>query len=393
MGNDEMKYHIWLSEALGAGNIRGVKALEYFGTARRIYNASKEERLAAGIFSKSDITRLSNTPLSKALEILSDCKSSGIDIIPLGDKRYPVTLSAMDNPPLLLYVKGRLPDFENLPSVAVVGPRKISDYGKKAAFSLSFRLARSGFIVVSGGALGCDTYVHAGALKTNGITVLVMGCGILADYLPQSRKMREAVTVNGCIISEYSPKTTATRFSFPIRNRIMAGLSLGTVVIEAPEKSGSLITARHANDQGRDVFVIPGSNGDLQYKGSNALLRDGAKPLIDLSDVFGEYIKRFPDKINIERAYDTKILERDEPTLSAIKPTEQKLQKNISKKFNESLSKEAKIVYNCIDRQKFLPEEIQNTSLSSTKLLSALTELEMEFLIKAVPGGMYELCE
>ncbi len=386
-----MKYLIWLSEALGAGNIRGVKALKAFGTARQIYNATKEERISSGIFSKTDITNLNKTPLSKAVDILKDCKASKIDVIGLGDNKYPLPLSAIDNPPLVLYIKGKLPDFENIPSIAVVGPRKVSDYGKKAAFSLSFRLARSGFIIVSGGALGCDTYAHAGALKTGGITVLVMACGILSDYLPQNKALREAVSVNGCIISEYSPRATATRYSFPVRNRIMAGLTLGTVVVEAPEGSGSLITAGHANEQGRDVYVIPGSPNKAEYKGSNALLRDGAKALLDLSDIFSEYISRFPDKIDIEKAYNAKILNKDEPTLSAIKPTKEKIEKNISKKFNESLSKEAKIVYNCIDRQKFLPEEILNTGLTSTELLSALTELEMEFMIRAIPGGMYEL--
>ena len=383
-----MKYLVWLNEVMGAGNHRSVKALEHFGSAQKIYNASKAQRETSGVFSKKEITKMSKTPLSLATDIISDCINSGIDIIGIGDKRYPTSLRVIENPPLILYVKGKFPDFNNTPAITVVGPRKVSDYGKKAAYSLSFRLARAGFVVVSGGAVGCDTYAHAGALKSGGITVLVMGCGINADYLPQNKPLRAEVSKNGCLISEYSPKTMATKYSFPIRNRIMAALSLGTVLIEAPATSGALITSRLANEMGRDLFVIPGAPDRQEYKGSNQLLRDGARPLLDLSDIFGEYIPRFPDKINIDRAYDKKILPEE------TKKTSKNSQKtnNISKKFNESLSKEAKIVYNCIDKQKFLPEEILNTGLSSGEILSALGELQMEMLIRAVPGGMYELC-
>lgn len=384
-----MKYLVWLNECMGAGNPRSVKALNYFGNAQRIYNASSTERQESGVFTKQELTKINSISLSVAMKILAECRAEKITLIGYGDKAYPSALSVIDNPPVVLYVKGKMPDFNNIPSLAVVGPRKVSDFGKKAAFSLSFRLARSGFIIVSGGALGCDTFAHAGALKAEGTTVLVMGCGICADYLPENKIMREQITGNGCLISEYSPKASATKFSFPVRNRIIAALTLGTVVIEAGVKSGALITARHANEQGRDVFVIPGSPEKAEYKGSNALLRDGARAVLDLSDIFNEYIPRFPDKINIDKAYNTKIL--DEKPVINEKVTKPEVIK--SKKFNESLSKEAKIVYNCIDRQKFLPEEIENTGLNAGQLLSALTELEMEFMIKAVPGGMYELCE
>lgn len=384
-----MKYLVWLNEVLGAGNQRGIKALDYFGSAQRIYNSSVDEKLKSGIFTKTELSKFQKVSLSVAIKIITECKVDGIDIIGYGDKNYPSALSHIDTPPLVLYIKGKLPDFNNRPSLAIVGPRKVSDFGKRAAYSLSFRLARSGFIIVSGGALGCDTYAHAGSLKSGGTSVIVLGCGINADYLPENKKLREAVSQNGCLISEYSPHTIATKFSFPIRNRIMAGLTLGTIVVEAGVKSGALITARHANEQGRDVFIIPGSPDRQEYKGSNALLRDGARAIVDLSDVFNEYIPRFPDKINIEKAYNSKIIEEKTNIKSDCKNDTVK----ISKKFNVGLSKEAKIVYNCIDKQKFLPEEIKNTGLNSSQILSALTELEMEFIIKAIPGGMYEFCQ
>lgn len=378
-----IRYLIWLQQALGAGNTRAIKALEYFGTAEIIYNSKITELEKSKIFTKKDFLKLHNTSLSSALKIMADCRKNGIKILGYGDKEYPESLSQIEDAPLVLYIKGKMPYFDNTPTICIVGPRKVSEFGKRAAYSLSYRLAASGFTVVSGGAIGTDTYAHAGALKAGGKTVLCMGCGIMSDYLPQNKKLRDAVAKVGCLISEYPPFYEPDRSTFPIRNRIMSALSLGTVIIEAPLKSGSLITARHANEQGKDVFVIPGSPNLREYKGSNALLRDGAKPLLDISDIFGEYITHFPDKINIEKAF-------EKPTIIEKKsPKQIKIEKN-EKKLSQTLSNEAKIVYNYLNKQIFFPEDINIPNLSDSKLLSALTELEMEFMIKSLPGGKYE---
>lgn len=383
-----MKYSVWLQLCLGIANANAKKAIEYFGSAKAIYDSDKNTRKNSGVFSVAELKKLNNLKLKEAENIISVCKKNKINIFEFGSKYYPFCLSVIENPPIVLYVKGKLPDFDNSPSISIVGPRKVSDFGKKAAFSLSYRLARAGFTVVSGGALGCDTYAHAGALKAEGNTVLVMACGILSDYLKENAALRETVSKTGCLISEYPPETPATRYSFPIRNRIISALSLGTVVIEASQKSGALITARHAYEQGRDVFVIPNSPKEKGFEGSNALLRDGAKPLLDTSDIFNEYIVRFPDKINIERAFSGKIL----PDIPKQKEEIVKKETNLQKNFNETLSNEAKIVYNYLDKQKFIPEDLIGAGLSSQQLISALTELEMEFLIRALPGGMYEKC-
>lgn len=373
------EYFIWLQTALGAGNIRAAKALEHFGSAENIYKTSPDERRAAGIFTPKDLKRLDSTKTESAKSIIAECEKYGIDIIPFGDKKYPYCLSVIDNPPLVLYVKGEMLDFDNKPSICIVGPRKVSDYGKKSAYSLGYRLSKSGMTVVSGGAVGSDYYAHLGALKSGGKTALVMVCGIENGYLPQNEPLRKCVSENGCIISEHPPKAGLTKFSFHIRNRIMSALSLGTVVVEAGEKSGALITANHALNQGRDVFVIPGSPSEKQYVGSNALLRDGAKPLLDVSDIFNEYIPRFPDKIDVKKAFE-----------GPKKPEKKEVYKKLS---NETLSKEAKIVYNQLDKHKFYPDEIGGTDLSSSEILSALIELELEGLVRALPGGRYELTE
>ena len=372
-----MEYYVWLQLCLGAGNKRIKRILEKFNPLE-IYNLTDSTLSKIKIFTQKEKENFKNITLKHACDIIEKCKSNNIKIVTLGDVKYPKPLEEISNPPLVLYYKGELPNFEKIPTVCIVGPRKVSDYGKKASYSLGYRLAKAGFIVVSGGAVGSDTYAHIGALKANGKTVLVMGCGLLFSYLEENRALREHISKVGCLISEYPPDIDATAYTFPVRNRIMSGLSLGTVVIEAGTRSGALITANHAISQDRDVFVIPARPDMIEYKGSNALFRDGAKPLFDASDIFNEYILAFPDKIDIKKAYK--------------KESKPQKTKNNKKILNETLSNQAKIVYNCLDSEKFYPDEL-NTGLTSTELLSALTELEMEFIIRALPGGQYEICK
>lgn len=381
-----LEYYIWLQLCLGAGCRKIKEILAFYKTPQNIFKDDKDHRISTGLFTNKQIVNMDKIPLNKAVGILGLCKDSSIKTVVYGDNKYPYCLSVIENPPLILYYKGELPNFDSTPAVCIVGPRNVSDFGKKSAYSLGYRLAKSGITVVSGGAVGCDTFAHAGALKAGGKTVLVIPCGILYDYLPENRKLRKAVTENGCVISEHPPEFPVIRGAFPTRNRILSALSLGTVVVEAGERSGALITARYAYEQGRDVFVIPGAPTKAEYKGSNALLRDGAKPLLDASDIFNEYIFRFPDKINIERAFEAL-------DFSAKKQENIKNDPKIQKKLNISLSKEAEMVYNNLNKQKFLPEDLSCTGLSAGELLSALTELEMEFIIKALPGGMYEICK
>lgn len=375
-----IEYYVWLQLCLGAGRKGVAEVLDYYGSPKAVFDTINLAE--SGLFTKKELEKFKTVSLDDAKRIVCDCSENGIQIVTIKDDRYPYCLSVIEDAPLLLYIKGNLPDFDNIPAICIVGPRKVSDFGKRAAYSLGFRMAASGMTVVSGGALGTDTNAHAGALKADGVTVVVLGCGILSDYLAENRKLREAAQLRGCLISEYPPKASASRFTFPVRNRILSALSLGTVVIEAGNKSGALITARHATEQGRDVFVIPGSPNKTEYTGSNALLRDGAKPLLDASDIFNEYIPRFPDKIDVKKAYEKQILSSKKKKITE---NDQKIQKNI----NFTLSKDAEIVYNCLDKQIFAPEEIGCPDIDSGRLLSALTELEMNFLIEAIPGGRF----
>ena len=263
-----------------------------------------------------------------------------------------------------------------------MGPRKVTDFGEKSAYSLAARLSKAGIVVISGGAKGADAAAHIGALKSGGKTVAILPCGIMNDYLKDNARLREVIAKKGCLISEYTPEFPVTKASFKVRNRLLAALGDTTIVVEAAEKSGALITAGYACDYGRELFVIPGNPTMPEYKGSNALLRDGARPLLDAGDVFSEYISVYGDKIDVEKAYK----KEKSQTESKISEKTQKIQKNLP----SGLSKTAEMLYNSLDKQKFSADDLLGLQISDDDLISAITELEMEHLIKSCAGGFYE---
>ncbi|MBQ6816304.1 MAG: DNA-processing protein DprA [Clostridia bacterium] len=382
-----MVYWVWLQQALGYGNKAGKLILNRFKNAETVFNLSEKEIISCGFLNKKYIEKLSNKNLKEAQNIVLNCKKHGIEIIPFDSEYYPKLLTEIENPPILLFVKGNKEILLNEIKISVVGPRQVSVFGKKAAFSLSARLALAGFTIVSGGALGCDTAAHKGALAVNGNTICVLGCGINAEYLLENKEFRNTISQKGLLISEYPPNFKASKFTFPVRNRIISGLSLGIVVIEANIKSGSLITANIAAEQGRDVFAIPGNINEPQYKGVNMLIRDGAKPLLELNDIIFEYLPKFPHKINPENAYSKKIILKEENN-NVKKPKEEKI---IKKNIKENLSNNAKIVYNYLDKPIFYLDDILINDLSDSQILASLTELEIYGYIKALPGGKYGL--
>ncbi len=367
---------IILQQTFGVGSIKAAKIFQLLRENNLLDEPLREDELIKFI-NRKDADKILTFDINKAYKIVDDCLKNQIYIITVCDAEYPERLRNIDDFPIVLYIKGEFKNIDNTPLISVVGPRKISDFGKKAAFSLAKRLARAGMVVVSGAALGADTCAHRGALAAKGKTIAVLGCGICYDYLPVNRALREEISKNGCLVSEHPPYESATKYSFPIRNRIISALSLGTVVIEASLKSGSLITARLANDQGRDVFVIPGNPTLDNYKGSNALLRDGAIPLLSAYDIFNQYASKFPEQIDSERAF-------------SIDESIKKVQ-ILQKKLQLGLSNEAKIVYNNLNSQKFTADDLLDLDLSDDQMLSAITELEIEGLIKALPGGVYEV--
>ncbi len=390
-----MLYSVWLQLCVGAGYKKINKLIERYGGAENVYKASNNDLKFSGLFSENMLSRLKQKDLDAARKVLNDCHDGGITVIVMGDKNYPPLLSEIPSPPIVLYAKGNIELLNNNPCICVVGPREVSAFGKKAAFSLAARLAAGGMTIVSGGALGSDTAAHKGALAVGGNTICVLAAGIGDTYLKDNEQLREEISQKGLLISEYPPGTGSGKYVFRARNRLMSGLSLGTVVIEAGEKSGAMITANHAIEQNRDVFVIPGNPTEPQYKGSNSLLRDGAKALLDANDVFLEYLPLYPHKINPVKAYEHKINGYSEPSAKAEKvkkaPQKRETEKIIKKNLAENLSNNAKIVYNYLDKQVFFPDEINAPELTSAQVISSITELEIRGYIQVLPGGRYTL--
>lgn len=304
------KHWIWLTTRKGIG-VRGRKALlDIFGTAERIYELNTKDYLSTEGFEQRWLEPLCDKALDGAEAILKSCDEYGIHILTYAQEEYPERLRNIPDPPTLLYYKGNFPNFDKEAAIAVVGSRKCSAYGLLHAKQFAKLIATSGGLVVSGGARGIDTMALRGALDSQMPVACVLACGLDIAYPNENRYLFRDIEHHGCMISEYPPGTPPERGNFPVRNRIISGLSLGVLVVEAPEKSGALITAQQALEQGRDVFAIPGNIGVKHCAGSNALLREGAIMVEDGWDVLKEYTYLFPEKLSdgrraeaIERVY------------------------------------------------------------------------------------------
>lgn len=215
-------------------------------------------------------------------------KKSGTQVALLGDETYPFTLAQIADPPVILYTRGRLPE-PNMPLLAIVGSRRATPYGKAIAHRFSMDLAKLGWGIISGMARGIDTAAHEGALDGGGYTMAVLGCGINICYPRENKKLKERIETDGCVLSEFPPDTAPQARNFPIRNRIISGCSMGTLVVEAGERSGALITAYKALEQSRDVFAVPGSLTSKYSKGTNNLIKQGAKLVENVEDIIEEY--------------------------------------------------------------------------------------------------------
>lgn len=311
---DQRLLWVWLAEACRAGSRAALNLLYHFETPERIWKADRRELVSVLHSSEmSLLTRLAYKDTGDAAEIIRRCDEAGIEILTPMDSRYPRSLYQLRDAPCVLYVRGKLPDFEKNCCCAVVGTRKMSDYGKQMAYSLGRGLGAGGAVLISGLALGVDGMAMAGALSAGGITIGVLGCGLDVVYPPEHRNLMERVLENGAIISEYAPGTRPLGSHFPVRNRIISGLCNAAVVIEGDLRSGSLITARHALYQGRDLYAVPGQVGDPGAAGPNLLIKTGARAISCASDVLKNYEFMYPHTIRIAAA---------EAAVETVTPTE-----------------------------------------------------------------------
>lgn len=288
---DKMLLWIWLSLACKPGSQSFKKLYEKFGSVEAIYNATDREINSAIDPRSSDRAALTQKELDKSKSVLEFCTSKRVGIVTYEDSSYPIALRSIPNPPVLLYYRGTLPNFNKSVSIAVVGTRSLSSYGRKCAYELSYDLAKSGALIVSGMALGIDGIAHTGAIAAGAPTVAVLGCGINVCYPQEHLGLAREIVKCGCVITEYPPHTKPMKFNFPCRNRIISGISQGTLLVEGGERSGALITARNAKEQGRKVYAVPGNVGSKNSEASSLLLKNGAKLVTSAEDIICDFEK------------------------------------------------------------------------------------------------------
>ena len=289
-----LQYWLWLSEKACVSKVRRLALLRRLGSIEAIYFSGESDLSAVEDLTKEELDGLLDKDLSKANEILNQCYELDIRILTWQDAQYPSALRNISDPPIALYYKGRLPAFGTAPALALIGARRASAAGLLSAKRMGYQLGKAGAIVVSGLADGIDAMGMVGALTADAPVVGVLGCGADVIYPARNRSLYEDTIARGCILTEYPPHTPPIGFHFPVRNRILSGMCDGVVVVEAAAKSGALITAKLALDQGRDVFAMPGNAGNDACAGSNRLLREGAIFAETGADVIEEYLARYP---------------------------------------------------------------------------------------------------
>lgn len=313
----EKIYLAALQMVSGIGNARLKGLVSFFGSAQQAWQANRRDLFLCGCLDETIYNKLLiHREKIDIYTLAYDWEKKGVKICSCSDLDYPTLLLNTFNAPQAFYYRGVLPKTQNL--VAIVGARKASSYGKNTAQLLAAELAEAGVWVVSGAARGIDTAAHQGAL-TKGYTIAVLGCGVDVNYPPENSKLLHHIAESGAVISEYPPGTMAHPGHFPARNRIINGLSRGVVVVEAAEKSGSLITADFALEEGRDVFAVPGSIFSVASKGTHRLIKQGAKLIDSTADILEEYnltvTKREPQtlELSVEEALVFETLTYDNP--------------------------------------------------------------------------------
>ncbi len=434
-------YWVWLSECLGAGSRDLEPLLRHFGSPFDIYSADESMFYRIPGVSEAALERLSRRhDLDAACRIVDQCTVSGIGILCYDDPAYPERLKTLRNPPAVLYYRGKLPDWNAHVAVAMVGTRSMSEYGGRTAYKIAYELASAGVLVVSGMALGIDSVAQCAAMAAGGETVAVLGCGVDITYPPAHGTLRDHILSSGAVVSEYPPGTPANGRHFPVRNRIISGLSHGTLIVEADLRSGAMITAREALVQGRDLFAVPGNVGNFHSAGTNELIHAGANLVLTAKDVLDNYSFLYGKMLNLP-AYHASVLHSDvddgvldrygvsarpadfkyakgkkaapppaaQPapvSSSTAKPSpasrgkrlpgepkrsaEPKAQSRPDASVPPDLPEDCRAVYDLIpDDRAVSADTLAAAGIAPAPLIAALTRLELLGLIEGLPGSLY----
>ncbi len=376
MLNQNLKYWVALKWVEGVGNVGFKALLEAFGTPQKVFEAPLSMiKAVPGIGDKTAPQIKSFKDWKKVEKELEFADRTCVSIVTSQDPLYPSQLLSTYDYPAFLYVKGHLK--EDDVNVAVVGSRTASTYGKFTTERLCRELVLRGITVISGLARGIDSAAHRGALSGKGRTIAVFGCGLDVVYPPENEKLFTEISLQGALISEFPFGTPPNAPNFPARNRIISGISLGVVVVEASEKSGSLITARIALEQGREVFAVPGSIDSSGSRGTNKLIKQGAKLIENVEDILEEILPQ------VTRA--PKVVKPDQRQKQ---PDDQ--QKILTSSPDLVLKETEKTVWQVLSQKPVhIDQIITSTGLTAHEVLGILLNLELQGLIEQKPGKTY----
>ncbi len=386
---DRRIYWIWLAQVLGTGSHRVNALCERFPHAQEIYEMNGQARRESRAFTEKELLRLETSSIAKAEAVFLRAQELGCHVLTPEDAAYPKRLRNIYAMPAVLYVKGDLSRIDEELVVSVVGTRSCTEYGRRAAQMLSKQLAEKGAAVISGLAAGIDTAAIEGALSAGGRAYAVIGCGMDIVYPAQNKKLMEWMCEHTAVLTEYPPATPPYPGNFPQRNRLISGLGLGTVVVEAGAGSGALITAGHALEQGKDVFGVTARMDDRRSYGVFELIRAGAKPVFEAEDILEEYRHLLPENgesFKKTAAEDTP--ESQEGTEKKEAP--EKLPESI--RVPEGLDETEEKIFSALGAE---PVNVQmiaaRTGLGAGELLPALTEMEIEGIVSSEPMGCFRL--
>ncbi len=376
-----------LKMASGVGNLLLWRLLNHFNGSDRLLGASEAEIASIEGLTKAKARAILECADFDPRPEMERAIAAGVRIIPYDDPEYPKPLTMSFDPPAVLYVFGNLLPQDQI-AVGIVGTRHASRYGREQAEHLSAALARAGYTIVSGLARGIDTYAHCGALDAGGRTVGVLGCGFKHMYPEENRDLAIEMSRQGAVISEFPMAMKPSRTTFPARNRIIAAMALGVLVIEAPARSGALITARAANEIGRTVFALPGRLGDVASEGCNRLIADGAVLVSGVDNILRELNPALPLPSLPERKTRSRSVNHSAPVAKPVVKniTEQPIPVPVQ------LSQEQSAVLSLVGDEWLTIDDIaEKTDLPVHKVTATLAMLKMKRLVEQGPGQSYRL--
>lgn len=420
-----LKY-IWLCNAMPTGSAFIKHLFNVFGTIDAIFDAQKKDYKQAGLKS-SDIKALCDKSLEIPKRYLDWCKEQNIGLLFYDDPLYPERLKIIENPPCMFFYRGRLRNLDDYPCFAFVGTRRCTNPGMSHAYEASYITASRGGVIVNGIARGIDGACIAGALDANGYAIAVLGCGIDRIYPIENKDLFYKLSSNGLILSEFLPFTLPLRNNFPIRNRVISGLCVASVIFEADEnRSGAMITANYALKQGRQLFAVPGKPKDKLYSGPLSLIKNGANVFTEADDILSEYSMMFPHRINLHHVTSVpeEFVQKHIDEHSTYEDNNKSFFKKSDKKekfienFTESAQNyknkqevkskikskaqidytmlsttETKIMQKFVETKELSADEICADGIKIEDVLSSLTLLEVYGYIEALPGGRFKISE